>query len=190
MNLQNSDCQALSGNNHSSAHCPDCPAVRGNVLMDLVDRPDGCSMRSMTLEPRQVIPMHWFSRYQVGMVRRGILIRQRCDADGRSTAVDVVGTGCLFPVRLGTAIATGDNTPAGYAVTRSLVCLASEQAVESSFVEGGSSARDVHRRGERARRDEFAVLAHCERRVREGELEHHAVLAGPKPQPAARLVGC
>lgn len=64
-----------------------------------------------TLDARQSIPEHWKQSYAFGIVRRGVLIRQRYDAAGRSVTVDAAGPGAL--VQMGP----------GYATTRTLVCL-------------------------------------------------------------------
>ena len=103
--------------------CPDCPACRQGLLSGLVRGGDpACAFRCASLETRSPIPRRWFEEHAVGFVRRGVLVRQRADAQGRVTAFDAAGPGCLFPLQTPEAMNSG-SIPCGYAATDVLVCL-------------------------------------------------------------------
>jgi CRP-like cAMP-binding protein len=76
------------------------------------------------------------------MVRRGVLIRQRVDPQGRASAVDALGPGCVLPLGL-----PGHSTsiPSGYAATRLLVCLCPQEVFERSLARDERTARDLIR---------------------------------------------
>ncbi|MFW6023663.1 MAG: Crp/Fnr family transcriptional regulator [Myxococcota bacterium] len=120
--------------------CPDCPATRLHVFEPLVL--DGsCRFRCVALTARRPVPGHWFSSYRLGLVRRGVLVRQRVDRQGRVTAVDAAGPGCLFvlgePAEASTA-----SVSTGYAATDLLVCLLSRETLEQSLAEA-DTGRDL-----------------------------------------------
>ncbi len=106
--------------------CPDCPAVRAGVLEHLLPRANhACALRVVTITERDTIPHAWFGRFTLGLVRRGIVIRQRVDDHGGATAVDVIGPG--------SAILLDDESGkvSGYAAAEAMVCLC-QQGAESS----------------------------------------------------------
>ena len=99
---------------------------------------------------REPLPLTWRREYGLALVRRGIIVRQRIDAHGRATAIDVAGPGSAFPIT-----DEGDGTT-GYAVDDAMLCLC-PSPVLSATVDGGSTgARSVV--GAQA-----AVLARVER---------------------------
>jgi len=73
----------------SSAPCPDCPAVRQDVFLPLVN--GVCAFQCTALAAREPFPPRWVEVFDFGIVRRGIVVRQRADALGRVTTVDVAG---------------------------------------------------------------------------------------------------
>ena len=78
-----------------------------------------CAFHSVTVEAREPLPDRWFGSYGIALVRRGVVIRQRVDAQGRATAVDAAGAGCLVSL----TEPAGPISAGGYAATRLLVCL-------------------------------------------------------------------
>ncbi len=127
--------------------CPDCPATRAKLLEGLVERPSGCAFRCLSVAARDVLPARWGEEYAIALVRRGIVVRQRVDASGRATAIDIAGPGSAIPL--------GDASTA-YAVEDAMLCLCPAEIVDAG-VEGGSFvARDVVRA-------QSAMLARVER---------------------------
>ncbi len=125
-------------------HCLDCPATRAGILHGLVgESSESCQFESLAVEPRETVPLKWFGRFALGIVRRGLLIRQRTDARGRVTAVDVVGPGGLFPVEHQRNGAQDGSMAAGYAATRTLICLCEPESVNAGLVAGGDTAVDL-----------------------------------------------
>jgi CRP-like cAMP-binding protein len=123
---------------------PDCPATRGVGLNDLV-RPPGssCRLSAFSIEPREFLPDIWNGRYSFALVRRGCLIRMRTDAQGRSTAVDVVGPGGAFRLPDDKESAL-EGVSSGYAVSRVLLCVSDDHTVQDALRSGGQSAVDLH----------------------------------------------
>lgn len=98
--------------------CPDCPARQAGVLEHLLpNRNHGCALRVATVGERETIPYTWFGRYALGLVRRGIVIRQRVDENGVATAVDVIGAGSAL------LLDDENGNVSGYAVTEAMLCL-------------------------------------------------------------------
>jgi CRP-like cAMP-binding protein len=131
----------------ATAACPDCPATRLEVFEPLVLN-GGCRFRGLALAARRPIPGAWFSTYRMGLVRRGVLIRQRVDRQGRVTAVDAAGPGCMF--LLGDP---GEAAPAsmvsGYAATDARVCLCSRTTMDEAL-KGADVCGDLIRMQEAA----------------------------------------
>jgi CRP-like cAMP-binding protein len=94
--------------------------ARRGLLPELLGE-DGepCALQSLSAEAGETIPPSWYERHAFGLVRRGVLIRQRIDEDGRRTAVDAATPGCLIPLRM----AHGACTSTGYAATRVVLCV-------------------------------------------------------------------
>ncbi len=124
------------------AACLECPAQRQDAFPDLVGMTAGaCAFQRVTLEPRVPIPGRWYGRYALGLVRRGVLVRQRVDSVGRATAIDAAGPGCLVPLgHVDGALAVG-----GYAATRVLVCLLPADVLPNARGKDDSTAPDLVR---------------------------------------------
>jgi CRP-like cAMP-binding protein len=141
------DLRPASGSAPSSdalygAACLDCPAARQNVFADLVGAaPGACAFSRLSLEARAPIPGRWFGTYMIGLIRRGVLIRQRVDSLGRATAIDAAGPGCLIP--LGAAL--GTVAVGGYAATRVLVCVCPTEVIARGVRAGDPTAPDLIR---------------------------------------------
>lgn len=116
--------------------CPDCPAVLSGILAPLVDRPSGCAFRCLPVAAREPLPARWRGEYGLALIRRGIVIRQRVDAHGRATAVDIAGAGSAIP--FGTA-----EDSSAYAVDDAMLCLCPIRTLESAVDAGRYEARDV-----------------------------------------------
>ena len=130
----------------ASRHCLECPGTRHHLLNQMIGESSSCcEFENLAVEPRESIPLRWFSRFTLGIVRRGALVRQRADAQGRVTAIDVVGPGCAFPIDVRDLELSDGGTCAGYAVTRTLICAADERTVNDSLQKGGQDALDLHR---------------------------------------------
>lgn len=69
------------------------------------------------------------------------MIRQRVDAQGRATAVDVAGPGCLVSL----AEPKGPTHAAAYAATRMLVCLAPNRVLDEELCGTNDTAEDMVR---------------------------------------------
>ena len=132
--------RSLSPEPEYVAACPDCPAARTEVLQPLVGATkDSCRFQTLTIEARAPIPARWFDLYGLGLVRRGVVIRQRMDAQGRASAVDAAGPGCAFLLRDPRSGSTS-SSPSGYAATRVLVCVCPADILEESLSRADSGA--------------------------------------------------
>jgi CRP-like cAMP-binding protein len=118
--------------------CPDCPAVRSNVLEGLVHREAGCAFRCLSVPARQPLPARWRGDYGFALVRRGIVVRQRTDGSGRATSIDIAGPGSAVPIG-----GQGDDGAGGYAVDDVMLCLVPTEAFGEAVVGGQGGARDV-----------------------------------------------
>src|SRR3974390_225948 len=99
--------------------CPDCPVRPAGALGPLVDAgASRCALRCVFVPARHPLPPRWFGTYALALVRRGIIVRQRLDAAGAATAVDVIGPGGAAPLA-----DSEEATSGGYAVDDALVCL-------------------------------------------------------------------
>ncbi|MCZ7682820.1 MAG: Crp/Fnr family transcriptional regulator [Sandaracinaceae bacterium] len=115
--------------------CPDCPACRLSVFTAILGAPQSaCAFDVASIEARAQVPAGWSERYAFGMVRRGVLIRQRAEA-GRATAVDAAGPGCVFPIEA--------EPSSDYAATDLLVCLMPKATYERAIETEPSFARDL-----------------------------------------------
>lgn len=125
-----------------TAACPDCPGGRLGVLRDLVgDTKHECAFETASIEGRAFVPASWADRHAFGLVRRGVLIRQRLDDAGRATAIDAAGPGCMFPIEA--TRHTGISVSCDYAATDLIVCLC-PRAVLENVLDGSSKAgRDM-----------------------------------------------
>lgn len=105
--------------------CVDCPARQRGLLRALAGGA-GCSCRlsCIALDERQALPASLFTRYAFGIVRRGVLVRERFDVGGGRTAVDAAGRGSYVPLSL----ARGCT---GYAASRVLLCVYRESSLEA-----------------------------------------------------------
>ncbi len=102
------------------------------MLTALVSRSLDCRIRleCVTLEARDELPASWFSRYAFGIVRRGVLVRERVDPDVGRTAVDAAGRGAYVPLGL-----TRGST--GYAASRVLMCVYRSASLDGLTVQDG-----------------------------------------------------
>jgi CRP-like cAMP-binding protein len=124
--------------------CVGCTAVSRGMLCALVNGGEhSCAFDSLSIEAREVVPATWWARYAFAMVRRGYLIRERVDARGRRTAVDVVGPGCTFSIDRDAAAGPPARISA-YAVTRALICWSGQEAIDAALDQGGADARQLH----------------------------------------------
>jgi CRP-like cAMP-binding protein len=84
------------------------------LMGDAEDR--ACRLSCVAVEEREAVPQSLFERHAFGIVRRGILIRQRSDGARTLTAIDASGPGAWVP------LASAPGTSA-YAATRVLLCV-------------------------------------------------------------------
>ncbi len=121
--------------------CPDCPATRRDVFDPMIPHEgSSCAFRCVAVPARDHLPDRWFGTYGLALVRRGVVVRQRIDASGVASAVDVAGPGSAL--LLGDIAGRfGTSTPAGYAATDTLLCLCPAPSLEHAIdsVEGASS---------------------------------------------------
>ncbi len=110
--------------------CPDCLVAKRGLLTSILGAGDAPRLlSSLILEARAEVPPSWFEHYAFGVVRRGIVVRQRVDAHGDRIAVDAAGPGCLLPLRM----ALGAEASAGYAASRLVVCVYPHEDLESEL---------------------------------------------------------
>jgi hypothetical protein len=109
--------------------CPDCPATHAHVFDELLPHPQHpCAFRVATIGERETLPHAWFGAYALGLVRRGIVVRQRVDGTGGATAVDVVGPG-------GALLLDGNEANvSGYAAAEAMVCLCPSLTLEPTCI--------------------------------------------------------
>ncbi len=121
--------------------CPDCPALRAGVFERLLPNAQHpCAFRVATIAERETIPHAWFGKYTLGLVRRGIVVRQRVDESGGVTAIDVVGPGGALLLDSNTGVATG------YAAAEAMVCLCpSARMDEAATCNALPTAQDMMR---------------------------------------------
>lgn len=123
--------------------CPDCPMSRIGVLAALIPPQVGiCAFRCLSVRARAPLPMRWFEEFGLGVVRRGIVLRQRIDAHGRATVIDAVGAGGLVP--LGMAVGGDEDATMGaYAVNDVLLCAGPADAFRTAMDSNSQTPRDV-----------------------------------------------
>lgn len=100
-----------------------------------------CAFHCPAIEARSPVPERWYETYGLGLVRRGVLIRQRVDPQGRASAIDAAGPGCVFPLRDW----RGPSSATGYAATRLLICLLPQDRLDSALTERQDAALDLVR---------------------------------------------
>ena len=131
---------------HPQRHCVDCPALRAGCLHGLVGRGSAeCHFETLVIEARTPFALPAGSSYRLGWVRRGLLVRERPGADGRRVAVDVVCSGGAFYIDRRSA--AEPDVCVGYAVTRTLLCMCPEAALERGLGEPGTTALELHELG-------------------------------------------
>jgi CRP-like cAMP-binding protein len=119
--------------------CPDCPAVHASVFDAILPRAGhACALGAIAVGARETLPHTWFGQYALGFVRRGVVVRQRIDAQGQATAVDVVGPGSAF------TLDPASGTASGYAASDALVCLLQSERLDAACNEV-LSAHDMMR---------------------------------------------
>lgn len=130
------------GSNYAAA-CPDCPGVRLGKLQEIVGpTKHACAFETVTVEARAYLPPGWSERYAYGLVRRGVIIRQRADSAGRAIAVDAAGPGCLFVFDPPSAHGA-ESVPCDYAATDAIVCLLPRAAFERALADTRNVAREL-----------------------------------------------
>lgn len=124
-------------NNGCRSHCIDCPAVRGEVLGNVIGAGlDECRFETLTVESRSPMPDTTLEAGTLVMVRRGVVIRQRLDQSGRAVAFDAVGPGAAY------FVTEGDQ--AAYAVDRTLVCSCSKDVLLHGLRTSNRGLDDLH----------------------------------------------
>lgn len=118
--------------------CPDCPASRLAVLEELVPATGKCLMQCASVPARAALPARWFSTYPFALVRRGVIVRQRVDTQGRVASVDAAGAGTLLPLAENGG-SRDASAPTGYAATDSLVCLCPADALQATLSRDGTA---------------------------------------------------
>ena len=125
------------------AACPDCPGGRRGVLRDLVgETKHACAFETASVDAREFVPASWSERHAFGLVRRGVLIRQRLDEMGRATAIDAAGPGCMFPIEHRDE--GKSSISCDYAATDLIVCLCPAQVLEDVLDESRGTSRDLY----------------------------------------------
>ncbi|MBW2462166.1 MAG: Crp/Fnr family transcriptional regulator [Deltaproteobacteria bacterium] len=136
------NCLPLAESETYSAACPDCPGGRLGVLREIIgNTKHECSFETAQVAGRAFVPSTWVERHSFGLIRRGVLIRQRLDETGAAIAVDAAGPGCMFPidpVRHG-----GESVACDYAATDLIVCLCPARVVEEVLGESTTVGRDL-----------------------------------------------
>ena len=125
--------------------CPDCPMTSVDALAHMIPpQANACAFRSLAVRARAPLPSRWFREYGLGIVRRGIVLRQRLDSHGRAIAVDAVGPGGL--VSLSMAVGGGeDSSDGGYAVNDVILCACPTEPMQGSMATHPQTPRDVVR---------------------------------------------
>lgn len=118
------------------AACPDCPGSRLGCLDSVVGKTkDACHFSTATVGARAPLPV--WEGYDLAWVRRGVIIRERPALDGRATAIDAAGPGCMFPL---------DDDCTGYAAADAIVCLLRRPSLEEAIDRGqGLQVLELHR---------------------------------------------
>ncbi len=143
-----------------TAVCPDCPMPRAEALRSgIPPQVSICTFRCVTLAARKPIPSDWWKSYGLGVVRRGILLRQRVDAHGHATAVDAVGAAGVIPLSIAQHAGEEPNM-SGFAVSDVLVCAWPTDTMQTAMSADPETARDlVKLQGHALRRMERLVDA-------------------------------
>jgi CRP-like cAMP-binding protein len=114
--------------------------MRSGLLDALADTPVGCAFVPRRIAARELVPLRWFDDFELAIVRRGVVIRQRVSASGATVSVDAVGPGSLLP--LGVQVGRTGACSA-YAATDVALCLASRRAMDEH--DDGSCLGDLLR---------------------------------------------
>ena len=125
--------------------CPDCPMTSVDALAHMIPpQANVCAFRSLAVRARAPLPSRWFREYGLGIVRRGIVLRQRLDSHGHAIAVDAVGPGGL--VSLSMAVGGGeDSSVGGYAVNDVILCACPTEPMQGLMATHPQTPRDVVR---------------------------------------------
>ncbi len=125
--------------------CPDCPMTRVGVLAELLPpQLASCALRCLSVRARAPLPGRWFEEFGFGVVRRGIIFRQRIDVHGRATVIDAVGAGGLIPLGMSTDD-DEDASVGAYAVNDVLLCAAPVDSLSAAMDTNPQTPRDVLR---------------------------------------------
>jgi CRP-like cAMP-binding protein len=99
----------------------------------LTDTATGCAFVEHVVAARNPLPLRWYADFDFGLVRHGIVIRERIDDQGRSAAVDLVGPSGLVPLGPDRGFSNGVSA---YAATDVSICLLTRRQVLAHGDEG------------------------------------------------------
>lgn len=94
--------------------------------------------RCESVPARMPLPPAWFTEFGLALVRRGIVVRLRVDAEGSATAIDAVGPGGAVPLFEG-----GTASSAGYAADDALLCLVPRRCLRDALDSGAPTSSEV-----------------------------------------------
>ncbi len=103
-------------------------AARGLFAAWLGDGEGPCALASASLEPRTSLAPSALDRHAFAVVRRGTVLRERVDADGQRSTVDVVGPGGLVPLHA----STDRDRASVRASSRVVLCLYREPVLDEN----------------------------------------------------------
>lgn len=172
---------------HYPAACPDCPGARLGRLQEIVGATKHtCAFETVTVEARAYVPPGWGDRYAFGLVRRGVVVRQRADTAGRAIAVDAAGPGCLFAIEEPVPQST-ESVPCDYAATDVIACLLPRSAFEHALGSTDNVSRElIQLQQDSMRRVERITQARGASTVRERVASLLCVLADTLSPPRRR----
>lgn len=100
---------------------------------------------SHSIDAREVLPSDWFTRFEFGIVRSGVIIRQCVATDETTTAIDAVGPGGLIPLRILAADAEHSAAGALGLHSRGRGCFAATDSVITLFSSPSFENRELVR---------------------------------------------
>ncbi len=161
-----------------SAGCPDCPGARLGRFEALIgaDKPS-CAFETVKVPARAFVPPGWAERHAFGLVRRGVLIRQRAEG-GSTVAVDAAGPGCVVPLEAGAS--------ADYAATDLLVCLMPRAVFERALADAAVGRDLIDMQASTLSRVERLAAARGAASVRERVVQLLCALADTLSPPRRR----
>lgn len=131
--------------------CPDCPARNTPIADTPSDPTKKCLLQCNRITAREPFPMCWFETFSFGVVRRGVVVRERVEPGGSSVAIDAVGAGALLPLAMvGMGGARGDFA-GGYAASEALICMLPRASFDALFAGVSSSLTELFQLQEHTR---------------------------------------